>query len=202
MGNENTEEGQKPASDSSIQSASNVMPSPPPFPSIRVPISPSSTDSNADVTAYAEERVRVYEHTQGLATTLSIDPAGKGSEKTGESEEVVREGVMQGQEDTTNASSNTLSQTDLFPINVRASTPMPGVSDAVPEMNLTQLESGLRVATSSRTTLQEILPAVNPANETSAISFLQTETDDSSSFCDVPELPQGETKVRFLDEGT
>ena len=69
-------------------------------------------------------------------------------------------------------------------------------------MNLTQLESGLRVATSSRTTLPELLPAANPDNETSAVSFLQLETDDSSSFCDAPELPQGETKVRFLDEGT
>ena len=69
-------------------------------------------------------------------------------------------------------------------------------------MNLTQLESGLRHATSSRTTLPELLPAANPNNETSAVSFLQLETDDSSSFCDAPELPQGEAKVRFLDEGT
>ena len=69
-------------------------------------------------------------------------------------------------------------------------------------MNLTQLESGLRVATSSRTTLPELLPAANPDNETSAVSFLQLKVDDSSSFCDAPELPQGETKVRFLDEGT
>ena len=69
-------------------------------------------------------------------------------------------------------------------------------------MDLTQLESGLRVATSSRTTLTELQPAAHPNNETSAVSFLQHETDDSSSFCDAPELAQGETKVRFLDEGT
>ena len=75
LGIGNTEERQTPAPDSNIQSASNVMPSPPPFPPLRAPISPSSTDSNVDVTAFAEERVRVYEHAQGLATTLSIDPA-------------------------------------------------------------------------------------------------------------------------------
>ena len=85
---------------------------------------------------------------------------------------------------------------------IRTSTPTQGASNVVPEMNLTQLKSGLRVATSSRTTLPELLPAVHPANEIPAVSFLQTETDDSSSVCDVPELPQGETKVRFLDEGT
>ena len=69
-------------------------------------------------------------------------------------------------------------------------------------MNLTQLENSLRVATSSRTILPELLPATNPNNETSAVFFLQLETDDSSSFCDAPELPQGENKVRFVDEGT
>ena len=89
-----------------------------------------------------------------------------------------------------------------MPSFVRTSTPTQGASNVVPEMNLTQLESGLRVATSSRTALLELLPAVHPASEPPAISFLQTETDDSPSVCDVPELPQGDTKVRFLDEGT
>ena len=77
LGNENTEEGPTPASDSNIQSTPNIMPSPPPFPPLRAPISPSSTDSNVDVTTYAEERDRVYEHVQGLTSTPNIDPAGK-----------------------------------------------------------------------------------------------------------------------------
>ena len=173
------------------------MPSPPPFPPLRAPISPSSTDSNVDVTAYAEERDRVYEHAQGFVTTQSIDPASKDSGKTGEPEEPEMREVVQSQENTTtNASPITLTQTDPLPPFIRTSTPTQGASNVVPEMNLTQLESGLRVATSSRTTLPEILPAVHPANETPAVSFLQTETDDSSFVCDVPELPQGE------DDGT
>ena len=97
LGIENTEEGQTPASDFSIQSASNVMPSPPPFPPLRAPISPSSTDSNFDITAYAEERVRVNEHAQGLATVLSKGPANKDSGKTGEPEEAERSEVVQSQ---------------------------------------------------------------------------------------------------------
>ena len=200
--NENTEEGQTPASDSNIQSTPNVMPSPPPFPPLRAPISPSSTDSNVDVTAYAEERVRVYEHAQGLTSTPNIDPVGKDPEKIGESEEVKGRQTTQAQEGATNVSPNDPIQTDPNSPFIRASTPTPGASNTQLEMNLTQLESGLRVATSSRTTLQQLLPAANPNNETSDVSFLQLETDDSSSFCDAPELPQGETKVRFLYEGT
>ena len=124
LGNENTEEGQTPASDPNIQSASNVMPSPPPLLPIRAPISPSSTDRNVDVTAYAEEMVRVYEHTQGLVTTLSTDQTAKDSGKTGQPEEVVRGEVMQNQEGTTDASHITLAQTDPVPSIVRNSTRM------------------------------------------------------------------------------
>ena len=136
------------------------MPSPPPFPPIRAPISPSSTDSNIDGIAYAEERVRV----QRLTTALSIDPVGKGSEETGKSEEAERREVLQSQEGATNVSPKTLTQTDPLPSFVRTSTPTQGASNTVQEMNLTQLESGLRVATSSRTALPELLPAVNPTS--------------------------------------
>ena len=202
LGNENTEEGQTPASDSNIQTTPNVMPSPPPFPPLRAPISPSSTDSNVDVTAYAEERVRIYEHVQGLTSTPTIDLDGKGPEKIGESEEAKGREPTETREGTTNVSPINPIQTDPISPIIRASTPTPGASNTQLEMDLTQLESGLRVATSSRTTLTDLLPAAHPNNETSAVSFLQHETDDSSSFCDAPELPQGETKVRFLDEGT
>ena len=202
LGNENTEEGQTPASDSNIQSTPNVMPSPPPFPPLRAPISPSSTDGNVDVTAYAEERIRVYEHAQGLTSTPNIDPVGKDPEKIGEPEEVKGREPTQTQEGTTIVSPIVPTQTDPIPPFIRASTPTPGAFNTQLEMNFTQLESGLRVATSFRTTLPELLPAANPDNETSAVSFLQLKTGDSSSFCDAPELPQGETKVRFLDERT
>ena len=202
LGNENTEEGQTPASDSHIQSTPNVMPSPPPFPPLRAPISPSSTDSNADVTAYAEERVRVYEHIQGLTSTPNIDLADKVPEKIGESEEAKGREPTEAREGATSVSPINPIQTDPISPNIRASTPTPGTSNIQLEMDLTQLESGLKVATSSRTTLPELLPAGHSNNETSAVSFLQHETDDSSSFCDAPELPQGVTKVRFLDGGT
>ena len=69
-------------------------------------------------------------------------------------------------------------------------------------LNLTQLETGLKVAASSRTALLESLPIEDTITETSAASFLRAGTDDSSSFCDAPTLPRGETEVRFLDDGT
>ena len=82
------------------------------------------------------------------------------------------------------------------------STPTQDLTSASTELNLTQLETGLTIAPSSRTMLPELLPVANPAAEVSAVSFLQTETDDGSSSCDAPRLPTGETKVRFLDDST
>ena len=192
-GNQNTEEEQTPASDPNIQPAPNMMPSPPPFPPIRVLISLSSTDSNVDVPAYAAERVRVLEETQRLATLSSADRIAENSGKIGESEGKVEKEIMENH-GTTDVLPVTSAQTEPVPSLVRTSTPTPGTTDFATEKNLTELESGLGIATSSRTTLPELLPAVNPANETSAVSFLQPETDDTSSLCDAPNLPQGKLK--------
>ena len=115
LGNENTEEGQTPASDSHIQSTPNVMPSPPPFPPLRAPISPSSTDSNVDVTAYAEERVRVYERIQGLTSTPNIDLADKVPKKIGESEEAKGREPTEVREGATSISPINPIQTDPIP---------------------------------------------------------------------------------------
>ena len=76
------------------------------------------------------------------------------------------------------------------------------LTSASTELNLTQLETGLTIAPSTRTMLPELLPVANPAAEVLAVSFLQTETDDGSSSCDARRLPTGETKVRFLDDST
>ena len=67
---------------------------------------------------------------------------------------------------------------------------------------MTQLETGLTIASSSRTALPELLPtSVIPA-EVSAASFRQHETEEGSSLCDVPKLSTGAPKVRCLDDGT
>ena len=163
-GNQNTEEEQTPASVPNIQPAPIMMPSPPPFPPIRVPISLSSTDSNIDVTAYAGERVHVFEETQRLAALLSTERIAENPGKIGESEGKVEEEIMESQGGTTVVLTGTSTQTEPVPSLVRTSTPTPGTTDTAPERNLTQLESGLRIATFSRTTLPEQLPAVDPAN--------------------------------------
>ena len=84
----------------------------------------------------------------------------------------------------------------------RTSTPTQDLANTATGLSLTQLETALTVAPSSRTTLPELLPVVTSTNEISAVSFLQTETDDGSSTCDAPRLPTGEIKVRYLDDST
>ena len=84
----------------------------------------------------------------------------------------------------------------------RNSTPTQDAANTSTEVNLTQLETGLTIAPSSRTVLPELLPVTKPVTEVSAASFLRPETDDDSSSCDTPRLPTAETKVGFLDDST
>ena len=82
------------------------------------------------------------------------------------------------------------------------STPTQDVANASAGLNLTQLETGLTIAPSSRSVLPELLTITSAAAEESAVSFLQHETDDGSSSCDAPKLPTGEIRVRYLDDST
>ena len=89
--------------------------------------------------------------------------------------------------------------TSLF---FRTSTPTQDAANTSTGLNLTQLDTGLTIAPSSRTVLPELLTVTNTAAEVSAASFLQPETDDGSSSCDAPKLPTGEIRVRYLDDST
>ena len=156
--------------------------SPPAFPHMKPPRSPSSTDSNVDVTSYADEKFQLLEQAQQQSKGHTEENPERGEQETGK-------GITEGPSSTEVEARIT---TPLF----RTSTPTPG------EFNLTQLETGLTIAPSSRTILPELLPTnVTPA-EMSAASFLQHETDEGSSLCDVPKLPTGTPKVRCLGDET
>ena len=162
--------------------------SPPPFPPIKPPRSPSSTDSNVDVTSYADEKLQLLEQAQQQSKGHTEENSERGEQETGRS-------ITEGPSSTEIEARIT---TPLF----RTSTPTPGVTGETVELNLTQLETGLTIALSSRTILPELLPTnVTPA-EMSAASFLQIETDEVSSLCDVPKLPTGTPKVRWLGDET
>ena len=62
------------------------------------------------------------------------------------------------------------------------------------------METGLRVATTSRTLLLEPLPASHPGQKTPVLSNQQTEDDNMSSVCEFTALPRIEPKVRFLTD--
>ena len=162
--------------------------SPPPFPPIKTPRSPSSTDSNVDVTSYADEKLQLLEQAQQQSKGHTEENSERGEQETGR-------GITEGPSSTQIEARVT---TPLF----RTSTPTPGVAGETVELNLTQLETGLTITPSSMTILPELLPTnVTPA-EMSAASFLQIETDESSSLCDVPKLPTGTPKVRWLGNET
>ena len=175
----------------SVGTSSNVRRpqlSPPHFPPIRPQRSPSSTDSNVDVTSYADEKLQLLEQAQQQSE-------GHTAEDSERREQETERGIPEG------PSSAGIETRDTAPV-FRTSTPTSGVAGETNELDLTQLETGLTIAPSSRTILPELLPTnITPA-EKSAASFLQIETDESSSLCDVPKLPTGTPKVRWLGDET
>ena len=157
----------------------------PPFPPTKPPRSPSSTDSNTDVTAYADEKVRFLEEAQ-QTSQQQIDVR---SQEAHEREEAAVSERMPKLPSSVEAGAYA---TSLF---FRTSTPTQDVANASAGLNLTQLETGLTIAPSSRTVLPELLTITSAAVEESAVSFLQHETDDGSSSCDAPKLPTGEISL-------
>ena len=68
------------------------------------------------------------------------------------------------------------------------------------DSSLTQLESTRRVATTSRTQLPELLFTHDLSRGHSDPSNLQSNEDNDSSIYEVPALPSGEARVRFLTD--
>ena len=63
---------------------------------------------------------------------------------------------------------------------------------------MSALESALKVATVYDLQLPEVRPALHPELEAVEQAPMQTDDDTTSSVQDVPSLPGGQTKVRFL----
>ena len=171
---------------------SNVVrrpqPSPPPFPPTRPPRSPGSPDSNVDVTAYADEKVLFLEQAQ----EQEEGQIAKGSEiREQEIEESATEGPSVAGIEPQNST--------LF---FQTNTPTKNLPSESVGLNLTQLEAGLTIAPSFLTALPELLTTCGTSANVSAASFLQHETDESSSVCDAPKLPTGVTDVIYLDDMT
>ena len=153
-----TECAQIPDSGFNTIPAPIMVRSPPPFPPIR---SPSSTDSNVEVTAYAEERARIHEDAQKLT----------GQQKSGQLAEDYEEIEDEEEDEDGKNESDKLSfahpRTEATSLRIPTKAPTPGTTETAVELNLTHLETGLRVATPSRTALLDLLPAVDPVNGTS-----------------------------------
>ena len=145
-----------------------------------------------DVTAYAEEKVRLLEEARH---TTQQQTDARDREDFGE-EEIQDSGSIP------KVSSSAEVRTRATSLFFRTSTPTQDAANTSTGLNLTQLETGLTIAPSSRTVLPELLTLTNTVAEVSAVSFLHPETDDSSSSCDAPKLPTGEIKVRYLDDST
>ena len=158
--------------------------SPPPFPPTRVSLnlaqqmaanSPLSTDSNVNVTAYANEVVQRMEEAQELTETESPNP-------------VRNEAVT--------AQSQDVQETYQLPELVRASTPIPLDQSAAGIVSLSQLESTLTVAPISQADLPELQLATDMSHEMSGVSFLQSEGEATSSVNEPLPLPGGEIQPK------
>ena len=103
-------------------------------------------------------------------------------------------GLDETQESTDQLESTSLSSPNLASTYFR---PSEGVSL---DSSLTQLESTLRVATTLKTQLRELLSAPDLSQEHSDPSNWQSNEDNDSSIYEVPSLPSGETRVRFLTD--
>ena len=170
--------------------ARGLVPSPPPFPPTR-PLKLSITSTNhPEVISSNNGGFRPLE--KSLTPQQS---EGQDEETTGG---VERQDSVSMPKDVLPVETTTATTSLLF----RTSTPTQNLAGTSEELNLSQLEKGLTIASSSRTVLPELLSVVVPAVEVSTPSFLRPEIDDGSSSCDVPRLPTGEAKVRFLDDST
>ena len=160
--------------------ARGLVPSPPPFPPTRsLKLSITSTN-HPEVISSNNGGFRPLE--KSLTPQQS---EGQDEETTGGVERQDSESMPK---DVLPVETTTATTSLLF----RTSTPTQNLAGTSEELNLSQLETGLTIASSSRTVLPELLSVVVPAVEVSTPSFL----------CDVPRLPTGEAKVRFLDDST
>ena len=154
-------------------------PSPHPFPPIRTFLgqaqqltadSPFSNESNVDVTAYADEMVQRMEVSQGLTDTNPASPT---------------------EEEPSPAQDPVVPDVDHVPIQVRTSTPTPLEQPGTEVTSISQLESSLSVAPQSQSGFPELQLAQNRSHDTSAVSFLQSDDEASSSVHEPPPLPGG-----------
>ena len=154
-------------------------PSPPPFPPIRTFLgqaqqltadSPFSNESNVDVTAYADEMVQRMEVSQGLTDTNPASPT---------------------EEEPSPAQDPVVPDVGHVPIQVRTSTPTPLEQPGTEVTSISQLESSLSVAPQSQSGFPELQLAQNRSHDTSAVSFLQSDDEASSSVHEPPPLPGG-----------
>ena len=154
-------------------------PSPPPFPPIRTFLgqaqqlaadSPFSNESNVDVTAYADEMVQRMEVSQGLTGTNPAGPREK---------------------EPSSAQGPVVPDVGHVLIQVRTSTPTPSEQPGTEVTSISQLESSLSVAPQSQSGFPELQLAQNRSHDTSAVSFLQSDDEASSSVHEPPPLPGG-----------
>ena len=144
----------------------------------RLVASTGNNDSQTDVNALTEAMVQRLESLQTPEPREVSVQTSAGIDETQESRDKIE--------------STPLSSPNL------ASTPFQSGEGVSLNSSLTQLESTLRVATTSRTQLPELFSAPDLSQEHSDPTNPQSNEDNDSSIHEVPALPGGKTRVRFL----
>ena len=140
-----------------------------------------SAESDPDVTTYAENMVRQLEGAQELDRP-------QGEAKQMEPTQDIVPGTQLDSPDSPTTEAR------------RASTPLSVNEGETPNADLSALESALRVVETSDSRLAELVNVDLPGNNTGSNSPAQQDTEVASSVGDVPPLPGGEFKVRYLTD--
>ena len=165
----------------------NPSPSPPPFPPISLA---TRSKSGHDTTVLTQVRA--------LKSPACVDSE---PDVTAFAEAIVERMESQQLRDQPDIPlANNGSQQEVQDTVQRASTPILPEEEQGADVILTQLESGLQIAPVSRAALQELLPQTSKSQETLNLSGGSDNDGTESSVNEVPVLPLGGNRVRFLTD--
>ena len=177
-----------PAPTAVLGTVPTLVPSPPPFPPIRISV--QSIQQAADITPANPDG-----HIETIASNDRPDQHKEGAQEplvVGVPSSVVEGPNVFHSQDVLTA--------ELNPGLVRASTPILHDQTDAGIVSLSQLESALTVGSHTQTDFPELHLASDVPHDSSRASFLQSEGETPSSVCEPPPLPGGTTHGYNVEE--
>ena len=171
-----------------LSTVPTLVPSPPPFPPIRISVRP--IQQAADITP-----VNSDSHIETIVSNDQLDHHEEGAQEP----PVIGFSGSDAEEPNVSHSQDVLT-VEPNPGLIRASTPILHDQTGAGMVSLSQLESALAVGSHVQADLLELHLASDVPHDSSRVSFLQSEGEASSSVCEPPPLPGGTTRDYNAEE--